>query len=200
MDVTLEVARKAEWNRYDALYTGRVKLAGKGDSPYGIANHGSAALPILVDEYKARSICDVGTGNGQLCLDAIDRGVPKVCGVDFASEPDGAGVSWLKAPAHALGLPDNAFEWVTAFDLLEHLLEEEIPEVLDEFARVASVGMAFSIAYTKSRDVLGGNLHATIRPKEWWLEVLNGYGPVTEHLRTLRNKPLVKDYQFVTFR
>ncbi len=192
----LEQKRLFERSRYEALYTGKVRTK-PHKKWYGIRNHGREAWPKL-RELRIRSLVDVGTGNGGFPRQAVENGISRVAGVDFALDclpresgiprsmvdfayfGQGAEVSWFKASAHDLPFEDDQYEWLTSFDTLEHLIPEELDEVLTEFRRVASTGWFFSIAYHTSHTVMGSDLHLIVKPKEWWKEKLSEWGEVLE--------------------
>lgn len=141
---------------------------------YGVGNHGSQAIPIIHQEIKPRNVLDVGCGSNAFCKLLRPLGIEAV-GVDFASP-----LADVPAPAHDLPFLGGAFDLLTAFDVLEHLLPEEVPEVMDEFARVARRAWLFSICCRDStrRSPDGSTLHPTVRPKRWWVDCLSRYGQV----------------------
>jgi len=133
-------------------------------------------------ELQPQSVCDVGTGWGEFPKALHEAGVPYVMGVDFAlpvegpaaTYDDGGTLAMRNAPAHALPIADNGVEWITALDVLEHLLPEEVDVVLREFGRCASKGFIFSICYHEScNKVHGEGLHPTVKPEVWWIERIN---------------------------
>lgn len=176
---TLEDRRRFEQSRYEALYAGKVRTQ-PHKRWYGIRNHGREAWPKL-EKFRIQSLVDVGTGNGAFPRQAAERRIPYVAGVDFACLGEGHGVDWVRAPAHDLPFPDSRFEWLTAFDMLEHLILGELEEVLAEFRRVVSVGWFFSISYEPSHTVMGSDLHLIVRPKQWWKDKLSAFGDVVEY-------------------
>jgi len=176
---TLEDRRLFERSRYEALYTGKVRTQ-PHKKWYGIRNHGREAWPKL-RKFRISSLVDVGTGNGAFPRQCLTEGIKEVAGVDFAVVPEGHRIAWFKESAHDLPFPDHSFEWLTAFDTLEHLIPEELDEVLDEFRRVVSVGWFFSISYGASHTVMGSDLHLIVRPKEWWKDKLSAFGDVEEY-------------------
>lgn len=175
---TLEDRRLFERSRYEALYAGKVRTQ-PHKRWYGIRNHGREAWPKL-RKLRIQSLVDVGTGNGAFPRQALEQGIPRVAGVDFACMGEGYNISWFKAMAHDLPFEDSYYEWLTAFDTLEHLIPEELDDVLAEFRRVASVGWFFSISYEPSHMVMGSDLHLIVEPKEWWKEKLSVFGDVAE--------------------
>ncbi len=156
--------RSRECGKYETIY--------HSDDPYyseyGRKNHGAGSLDWLLAQ-KPLSVCDVGAGYGDFARMLEEAGVPTVLSVDFAP-PNG---KVIKASAHDLPFGNNSIEWLTAFDLLEHLLPDEVDEVLNEFNRVASRGFVFSISYTESNfKVDGEGLHPTVRSEDWWIDTI----------------------------
>lgn len=157
--------------KYDGIY-------GPGGLPgYGHSNHGANALEWLAERHT--SVLDVGCGHNEF-VKAWRQRHPEVysMGVDFAC-PSADSI----APATALPvLPEHEqpFSLVTAFDVLEHLPEDEVMPALREMARVAR-WYCFSIATAPSRILWQGqNLHPTVRPLDWWLDRIREAGGVSE--------------------
>lgn len=156
----------AERELYRALYASR--------PAYGDTDH-SRPVRTLFQALRPRSVVDVGCGNGHFCRWARGLGCSPVVGVDLASRPTGAGVLWVHADAAALPLPDRCVEWVTSFDLLEHLHEDDIRRGVVEMARVSRRGLLVKPAYRPSvaRGPAGEDLHLTVEPPTWWLRLLH---------------------------
>lgn len=152
--VSIKGKRAAEKNRYGELYE---------ESPkYGHSNHGRKAIDLVMG--LGSSVLDVGCGWNEFIKMVHNRGGSGL-GVDFACP--GAD---LNAPFHDLPVPEGKYEVITAFDVLEHLIPEEIDEALLEMSRIAP-HFVVSISYKKSnwKAPDGGGLHLTVRPKAWWL-------------------------------
>ena len=74
--------------------------------------------------------------------------------------------------AHELPYSDNQFDLVTSFDVLEHIIEEDVSTVLGELIRVAKKRVIFSVCCRGSgwmRDKIG-ELHCSGKDKDWWTE------------------------------
>lgn len=165
--------------------TEREKYAGIYSAPeryprYGHSNHGAKALGLVV-RWKPESVCDVGCGFNEFAAQ-LRAALPdcRVVGVDFACP--GADVC---APAHALPFPDDAFDTVTAFDMLEHLREHEVQPALREMSRI-SRRFVVSISYVDSVNRWKGRtLHPTVQPEAWWMTQLMRAGAIglTKHGR-----------------
>lgn len=166
--------RSQELAKYDAIYSG--KVPGRWGR-YGAFNHWKPIQKELIDRGIARSdICDVGTGKGDFPKWCVEQGSSLAVGCDFALQTETNGPGWmlLRAPGHEIPLEDGAVEYVTAFDMLEHCLPEEVQDVLKEFRRISRIGAVFSICNRPSRNVVNGStLHPTVRPSSWWVKQIS---------------------------
>ena len=151
-----------ELDKYQGLY------AHPAYAFYGHSNHGAGAVAEVtarLAKCAAQRVLDVGCGWNEWAQqwNAQHPSQPAQ-GVDFACP--GADII---APATRLPLADKAIGVLTAFDMLEHLTEDEVGPALKEFARV-SEAFVFSISHVPSRvKWQGETLHPTVRPREWWL-------------------------------
>ena len=109
-------------------------------SYYGKSNHGHKALKSIVD-LEPLSLLDVGCGHNAFVQEIKKLGVEKAIGVDFACKS-------ADKIADILDLPftDKEFDFLTAWDVLEHLLPDQIDSALLEMQRVSN-RFAFTIAY-----------------------------------------------------
>lgn len=168
--VDLEARRAHERGKYLALM-------GTG---YGSTNHGRHAYALLQSfRPPPRYVVDFGCGRNLFIQHLRRLGIDGL-GVDFAfPEAD------VVAPMHRVPVSAGIAEVVTAFDALEHLLPEEVDEVLDEMRRVAVPGGRFvlSICTRESKtQVNGEGLHPTVKPRGWWLERIGRVGTVRQGL------------------
>jgi len=164
----LSGARDRERQKYEKLAAQRPE--------YGGWLLGALVLTRIVTLWKAKMVVDFGCSRNRFIRTLRERGVAGM-GVDFAfPEAD------IKAPMHATGLEGGCADVVTSFDALEHLLPEEVDEVLAEMHRVAAKGarFVFSISYQKSHPRWEEELHMTVRPEQWWLDRIGRWGTVTE--------------------
>lgn len=153
-----------EKDKYDGIYANTGQYRG-----YGHSNHGRGAITLTEG---ATSILDVGCGYNEF-IKGIKQTNPniKALGVDFSCP----GADKI---VDAKNLPFNDKEWeiITSFDMLEHLLPDEVPVVLREFARV-SHKFIFSICYRPSVILWKGhNLHPTVQPESWWINEITKAG------------------------
>ena len=160
-----------EKEKYDGIYSSTAEYNG-----YGHANHGKDYLPILITN-KVSSLIDVGCGHNEFCIKLRKLGVNAI-GVDFACKS-----ADLIADAKSLPFENKRFDFLTAFDMLEHLQPDDVSIVLNEFRRV-SHNFVFSICYRESFNKWRGyTLHPTVKPESWWIEQIinhNGYD-VSKH-------------------
>lgn len=117
------------------------------------------------------TVLDVGTGRGETLKIAKSHGFT-ARGTEVVPYLLKPGVVEY-AEAHNLPYEDNAFDHVTCFDVLEHLLMEDIRPALHEFARVAKYSVTVSAA-VKSHKVDGVELHVSAMPMEDWHNMITG--------------------------
>jgi SAM-dependent methyltransferase len=166
----LEARREHERRKYLAL----------AGSTYGSSNHGRFAYR-LVQSFKPRPmfVVDFGCGRNFFIQHLRRLGIDGL-GIDFAfPEAD------IVAPMHRVPVSAGIADVVTSFDALEHLLPEEVDEVLDEMRRIAVPGGGFvlSICTRESKTKVNGEgLHPTVRPLKWWLDRIGRVGTVRQGL------------------
>lgn len=108
---------------------------------------------------------DVGCGYNEFKQELL-KVAPKikVVGVDFSCP--GAD---LIANAESLPFADKEFDVLTAFDMLEHILPDQVEPILNEFCRV-SKRFVFSISHVPSVNKWKGEgLHPTVHSEQWWI-------------------------------
>ena len=75
-------------------------------------------------------------------------------------------------PLLELPFLDNRWDFITAFDVLEHVLPEQVPFALKEMSRV-SYRFAFTISFREAGTIINGrNVHPTVWPPSAWTEAI----------------------------
>lgn len=151
------------------------KIYSNPNTSYGATNHGSPYISRIL-ELAPRSMIDVGCGQNNLAITLRQHDI-HVVGLDPAAPQ-----ADYRYPADNIPFPDNTFDLLTAFDVLEHLLPSNVKDALTEFRRVLKpTGVAvFTIANFSC--TMGGKdeLHPTRWPIERWRKVLESHlGTVT---------------------
>lgn len=164
--------RDAEIARYVALYR----------------EHGTAYRPTAkrLELYRALvaerpdlydlGLIDVGAGQGDMLDEAKRLGIWPRAGTEVVPalcEKHG----FTRAPAWDLVWP-RAFGTATCFDVLEHLLPDDVPTALRELARVAKRRILIEVSCRPSnwRDAVG-QLHMTIWTPDEWLTAARAAWP-----------------------
>ena len=162
--MNLDERREHEKSKY-------VWLAEHRGPGYGSSNHAykSGAIQYVKDpEYTV----DFGCGDNGFLRESGLAGV----GIDFVNQ--GADII---AGMHDVPVEDDVADLVTSFDALEHLLPEEVDEVLQEMQRVAKTGADLIFTICSQPSVIkafGENLHPTVQPPSWWIETIGKYATV----------------------
>lgn len=118
------------------------------------------------------SLLDISTGRGETLRMADLLGFKEVRGTEAVEDLCVGRVTRYTAEQELPFLP-NSIAHVTCFDVLEHLLEEDIEKVLREMCRVAVYTVTVSASERPSCLGPGGrDLHISKRPKAEWLYLL----------------------------
>lgn len=157
----------------------------KNNHSYGSSFHGKNVTDLLLKEKNhINSIADIGTGRGEFSKWAADNLCKEVYGIDFAFDPyehnKDKNITYYKSFAHNLPLKNKQVDILTSFDMLEHLVEEDIDIVFEEFYRVTKKLFIFSICTRDSTGFRGqlGTLHPTVKDIDWWHDKLSKYGNI----------------------
>lgn len=107
---------------------------------------------------------DVGCGRGEMVARALRRGV-FATGLELVPELEGDHV--VTGEITALPFADDLFDYVSCYDVIEHLPPEQVDRALDELFRVCRGTLLLTTNDKQSR--LGDlELHLTRMPRAWW--------------------------------
>lgn len=174
--------REEEIALYQALY---------GSDSYGMGRRRKESVQEILFDIRSRdarghgaqrdtcdrsTLLDVSTGRGETLRMAADIGfdaygteaVQDLCG---AFRHGSKLLTVVMAQGHALPFEDGEFDHVTCFDVLEHLVEEDVVACLAELRRVARVSVTASASERPS--VFGDrDLHISKRPAAEWQKLM----------------------------
>jgi SAM-dependent methyltransferase len=143
--------------------------AGQYNDGYGHSNHGERHLRAIL-MMEPESVLDVGCGHNEFAKALRAKGL-NAKGMDFACPSADIIGDVIRIPVNS-----KQFDLVTAFDVLEHLLPEQVEPALREMRRV-SIRFAFTISHVPSHHKSDGRtLHPTVRPPEWWETTIGRFG------------------------
>lgn len=153
---------EAERQKYTKLFHGS----------YGHGYHGKAAHELLSSTGAPLRILDVGCGHNEFIEARRHLG-------DFAIGCDIAAPRCdIRCASHELPFRNRIFDFVTCFDVLEHLPSEYIDPTLEAMA-ACSKQFLFSICYIASIPP-EPCLHLTVKPQEWWIKKIQNFGTVED--------------------
>ena len=154
---------------------------------YGISGTQLVDPLIQVVDKESKSILDYGCGQAGT---AIEMG--KRMGLTDIGEYD-------PAIAGKDTLPNRDYDTVICTDVLEHVPEDELPELFTTVWGLADKEAIFVVCLKLAGEILpcGDNAHCTVQPKEWWEKQLSG---VWENVEYLPQPPLSKKFILAAFR
>jgi hypothetical protein len=135
----------------------------------------AARIRPLISRTEAQTILDYGSGKGKqyqptVVLDETGRQWPSM--MDYWNVEEVVCYDPCYEPFSQL--PKGKFDGVISTDVLEHCPEEDIPWIVGEMFGYAERFVFANIACFPARKRLsnGENAHCTIRPPEWWTQLL----------------------------
>ena len=168
-------------NKYVSLYRQHHKL---------IPSYGGKAYPNnhayvlkLVKETKSTILLDYGCGKA---TQYTEKKLHKDWG--FMPSLYDPGV-----PKYSV-LPVGEFDGIYSTDVFEHIPKEVLPSVIEYIFKNAKKFVFLGICVRPAIHILpnGENAHCTIKPIEWWVDMVNTHAPkkVYTHIHTygLENK------------
>lgn len=146
--------------------------------------------------FAAPSLLDLGCAGGGLVEDFLEAGLVAF-GVDGSSLPKVMGREpWAKYP-YCFGTADITqpfqvvaqreeflaqameFDIVSAWEVLEHISESDLPFLVENIRRHMKPASIFcaSICTVPDEDPgIGAVWHVTVKPREWWIATLQEFG------------------------
>lgn len=116
------------------------------------------------------SILEIGCGNGKLCKLLADMQYD-VTGLDIVPGPyNRDGYNFVKHDLSSGLLPfkDNEFDYCILFDVVEHLPQKWVGQLIYDALRVSTDGIVGTAACFERKE-----LHLTVKESEWWLELIS---------------------------
>lgn len=125
----------------------------------------------ITDKFSPEKSLDIGCAKGYLVKGLVDSGIDAF-GIDpseyaLAESHSDIKDRLTKGIAQSIPFPDNSFDIVTYFDVLEHIPERDVPKVLQEMLRVTKKWVVLRVV---TRELHGDidAYHEFIRGKDWW--------------------------------
>jgi 2-polyprenyl-3-methyl-5-hydroxy-6-metoxy-1,4-benzoquinol methylase len=151
---------------------------------YGMKNHAllmDHTIAALLNINDCRTVLDAGCGRGQFIEKFEGLGF-EVEGVDITLKGIlNSNILDLVTKLPLWELPDKQYDAVICFDVLEHIPEEKVLEVINRLARATRKIAIMKIAHYKEMHgpLVGEDLHPTIKTSEEWAALLGEHYEVS---------------------
>lgn len=134
----------------------------------------------LVEMYQPQSLLDYGCGKG---LQYSERKYHEKWGGLLPAPYDPAVPQFSTKPT-------GTFDGVICTDVLEHVPESELPQVLLDLSGYANKFVFVAIATFPSKKILpnGMNAHVTVKDTEWWMNKIHPFVEGQDWLVAFNNK------------
>lgn len=147
-----------------ALYAEAYKLP-----DYRMGVRRKAFVRSVLQNLQVGSLLDVVAGRGETVQMAQDVGFD-AHGTEVVESLLSERIVY--AEGHALPFADGAFDHVTCWDVLEHLVPEDVEPTLRELYRVARKTVTVSASEEPDTAWLGVDLHPSRRPAKEWEDLM----------------------------
>lgn len=162
-----QIDRSVEIEKYARAY----------ESPkYRMGDERKANSALAIERYQTgETFLDIGAGRGEMLDHAVSLGFKHVKGTEVVPELlKDSRLEW--AEAHNLPFGTSAWDVVTCFDVLEHLIDADVTPCIDELFRVARHVLIVSAA-SDSQCWKGVEQHPSRRPLKEWESLLVSRAP-----------------------
>lgn len=146
-------------------------------------------LYALYPPTRALKILDLGCSGGGFVKDCIDDGQlavglegsdysKKFRRAEWATIPDFLFTCDITADFEVrLGTELLQFDIVTAWEVLEHIAQDDLKQLASNVSRHLSPGGLWIASVSPKDDTVGGvSLHATARSRHWWIDTFAALG------------------------
>jgi SAM-dependent methyltransferase len=145
---------------------------------------------LIISTMKPESLLDIGCARGCFLKRIVDVGIPAL-GIDMSKAAWDNAISGMQKHIKVgsiIDLVKDKYDVVTAFDVMEHIYEDDLSDVISTLKATAKKFIIFNICaaadnentFTIKRDKkipvelewLAVSGHVTIRHRAWWKEKL----------------------------
>lgn len=133
----------------------------------------------IVDKFKPSTSLDVGCAKGYLVNSLVELGVDSR-GIDpskyaLSNVHPNIKDKFLLGMAQSIPFPENHFDVVTCFDVLEHIPKKDISNVLKEMLRVSKQWLVIRVVTKELENDIDLH-HEPIQSIDWWHKQIKSAG------------------------
>ena len=167
--MSIEQARQSEILKYARAYE---------DAGYRLGDRRHQHIEQHLGRLPRGSLLDVSTGRGEVLHTARDMGFTPVMGTEAVAYLCAKDRGVVHALAHDLPFPDDSFDIVTMFDVMEHLPPGDTAPACRELARAARRRVLLTV-HNGPHRFKGMDLHINRRPSytHWHMELSEHFAP-----------------------
>jgi 2-polyprenyl-3-methyl-5-hydroxy-6-metoxy-1,4-benzoquinol methylase len=148
---------------------------------YRAGSPGEQLISIILYALEPDSmVIDFGCGTGRASLELVKKGIP-VFLIDFADncrDEEAIELPFLEWDLRQ-PIPPSA-EYGICCDVMEHIPEEDVETVISNIMQSATnVFFSISTIHDALGVMINDDLHVTVKPHDWWLDVLQKEGTIT---------------------
>jgi SAM-dependent methyltransferase len=158
-------------------------------------SYGINIVDDLMSNYDFKTVLDAGCGSGDVVRYLTSKGydargieLSKTVLEDFASDLLKKGIV-QQGSLTQLPFRDNEFDVVFSSEVLEHINEEDIPQVVAELCRVSKEIIFLTISLRPSSNF--NKYHVNLKPRLWWENQFLKYDVIKEN-EIIRKLQLIK--------
>tara|TARA_R100000005_G_C4999281_1_gene205994 strand:- start:981 stop:1616 length:636 start_codon:yes stop_codon:yes gene_type:complete len=163
--------------QYKQLHNEKSKQYGNGHRGNS-TNKDYESMIEWLKKSSSKNILDYGCGKGRL-VERLKKDSYNCWGFDLGV-PDSQFFAEIKNyVSNKNKWFDKNIDTIICYDVMEHILEDDIDKILSDFIKYDANNIYFLISTVLAKTILpnGMNAHVTVKDTDWWVEILKNKFP-----------------------